>query len=143
MKFQTRFKHDRLGRTEPKGETLTRQSEANDVNINTIMRKYRQFGVTPQSVRKGVYADVSNITDYQQSLDKILTANQAFMSLDSEIRKRFANDPQKLLEFLSNDKNREEAISLGFIDKPEKVDHNLEKVSENGSQESPSLSETK
>ena len=39
-----------------------------------------------------------------------------FMALPAQLRVRFDHDPVKLLEFLENDQNRNEAIQLGLID---------------------------
>jgi len=38
------------------------------------------------------------------------------MALPAQLRVRFDHDPVKLLEFLENDQNRDEAIQLGLID---------------------------
>lgn len=37
------------------------------------------------------------------------------MDLPAKVRSRFENDPQKFLEFCSDPKNRDEAVSLGLI----------------------------
>ena len=40
-------------------------------------------------------------------------------SLLSRVRKRYNNDPAELLEFVMDEKNREEAVFLGLIEKPQ------------------------
>lgn len=59
--------------------------------------------------------------DYQAALNLVLEGNQAFNNLASETRKRFDNDPKKLLTFLSDPKNHEEAIKLGIKEHVEDV----------------------
>jgi len=98
------------------GESRTKSEYAADLDRNEIMRKYEHFGVMPHELREqGFYADVSNIPNYQDSLIAVQNGKQAFMTLPARIRKRFGNDPQNLLDFLSDDNNYEEAVKLGII----------------------------
>jgi hypothetical protein len=43
------------------------------------------------------------------------------MALPANIRSRFDNDPAKLIDFMENPANREEAESLGLVNKSEPV----------------------
>lgn len=45
-------------------------------------------------------------------------AQQNFMLLPAEIRERFNNDPGRLIAFLEDDRNKNEAIKLGIVNKP-------------------------
>jgi len=100
--------------------SLTQQNMKDQTDVNKIIKKYMKTGEwTHLSKKQGAYGDVSQITDYQQCMQKVLDANSAFASLPSQLRLRFENDPSKLLEFIQNVNNKEEAISLGLIDKPE------------------------
>lgn len=97
----------------------TQQQFAEQVDVNNIVSKYKKTGEWLHLTRKqGVYADVSNITDYKESVDKVHMAHAAFAALPSALRNRFQNDPAQLLAFLQDPSNRDEAISLGLIDKP-------------------------
>ena len=55
--------------------------------------------------------------DYAESQQIVIDANNAFANLPSRLRDRFANDPSKLLDFLSRKENLDEAISLGLVDR--------------------------
>lgn len=66
------------------------------------------------------YGDFSNAVSYQQSLNTVIMAQNAFDALSDKLKRRFDGDPAKLLEFVYNDANRDEAISLGLL-KPEAV----------------------
>lgn len=83
--------------TEVKGESLTHQSFRNECDINQIMNKYRKTGqMTHLSTHRGAYGDFTNIGDYQESLNKVILADEAFASLPAHLRKRFGNSPRKL-----------------------------------------------
>ena len=63
--------------------------------------------------------------DYADAQQLVIDANNAFANLPSRLRDRFANDPAKLLDFLSRKENLDEAISLGLVDRrdePSNVD---------------------
>lgn len=97
-------------------ESLTRQSEVEQSDINNIVK---QFGLTkqlPYGNAVPFYDDISNIpTDYHTAQQVIETLDSSFMELPAEMRYEFKNDPQNLLMFLNDDSNRQKAIQLGLI----------------------------
>lgn len=100
--------------------SLTQQQYAEECDINNIVKRYANDPATWRMLtegKKGVYADFSEIKDYQQMLNQVIHAQEAFMTLPASIRARFRNDPGSLLEFLQDPNNREEAVELGLIDK--------------------------
>jgi phage internal scaffolding protein len=99
------------------GPVKTEQHHQDAVNVNTIMRKAFQTGMLPQK-SNAFYGDFSNVVDFQTAQNAIKAAEQAFYTVPAEIRKRFENSPQKLLEFLEDADNREEAMDLGLIERP-------------------------
>jgi len=94
----------------------TRAEFANSCDINKLMSEVRRTGFVPQVVQ-GFYADVSNLGDYQQCLDRLIEARDSFAGLPAKIRRRFDNDPRSLLAFLRDPANRPEAEKLGILDK--------------------------
>lgn len=96
-------------------DTLTQQQFGDEVNINTIVRNFGLTHELPPEVPI-YYADVTDMPDYQTSLNFVRQADANFMLLPADLRSRFDNNPQLLLNFLSNDANRDEAIKLGLID---------------------------
>lgn len=99
--------------------TKTQAQFVPETDVNNIMRKYKTTGeLMHQNRKQGVYADLSDFPDYQQSLDRIIRANDAFAALPSNLRLRFQNDPSQLLTFLSNPQNYDEGVTLGLFDKP-------------------------
>lgn len=98
--------------------SLTQQQFKDECDINNIIKTYSQTGALPVSKKVGAFLDVSNVTDYQTSLQTVYEAQRAFDALPSKIRTRFENDPNQLLAFIEDDKNHDEALSLGLLEKP-------------------------
>ena len=66
----------------------------------------------------GQFADVSNVDSFASMQIHAAEARTAFERMPAKLRFRFDNDPEKLLAFLDNPENKEEAIKLGLIKKP-------------------------
>lgn len=82
------------------GVSIVQQHLKDEVDINTIVRR---FGITremPSGIDGGVYGDFSGIADYEDAVAAIKRANDGFMALPPEVRERFENDPGKLIEFV-------------------------------------------
>lgn len=58
--------------------------------------------------------DSTNLPDYQEALQTVITAENAFYALPAEMRKKFDNDPGVMIKYLEDDTNNEEAIKLGL-----------------------------
>lgn len=98
-------------------EDLAVQAYKDDSDINTIVRRFGVTGELPRSSVEPFYGDFSEAVDYQTALNMTIEARQAFDSLPSSVRSRFENDPGKLIGFLQDDSNREEAETLGLVRK--------------------------
>lgn len=103
-----------LGDFEP---TLTVQASKDETDINHIVNRYLRTGVLPE-VNQGIYADISELTDLRDAIHLVNDAQQAFLELPAEIRRRFDNDPVKLVEFAQNPNNQAEAYAMGLAQKP-------------------------
>lgn len=96
-------------------ESRTRQSEMRSADINLIMAKYQKTGVLPPATRQGFFADVSEVGDYREALDRIQRMDNYFLHLDPEVRKQFDNDPAIFLDFVSHDANLPKLEEMGLI----------------------------
>lgn len=101
----------------PKSQSLTQQHFRDEVNINTIMARARKSGHLPQ-VLGARFLDVSQGFSYQDMVNRVLEIDELFFSLPAKVRNKFANNPEKIIAFLSDESNREEAIELGLFEKP-------------------------
>lgn len=96
--------------------SLAQQHMKDECDINVIIEKFGITGQLPESPVSPQYGDFSGVTDYHSALNQINATMDDFMALPAKLRVRFDHDPVKLLEFLQNDQNRDEAIHLGLID---------------------------
>lgn len=97
--------------------TMTQQQFKDECDINNIVKKFNTTGqFTHLTSRTGQYADFSLITDYQDMLQTVQYAQEAFGSLPAEVRAQFRNDPGNLLQFIQDEKNYEKAQELGLLD---------------------------
>ncbi|UIB81478.1 internal scaffolding protein [Flyfo microvirus Tbat2_160] len=105
------------------GPSRTKQSFMDECDVNLIIKRHAETGVLPTfNNLEGHYGDFSNVDDYQSALNSVMHANAAFEALPSDVRNRFRNDPKNLLQFVLDEKNRDEAIALGLIEKPRTED---------------------
>lgn len=97
------------------GESRTKQAFKDECDINRILMKYQKTGLlTHVQTYGGRYEDLPSNLDYQESLNAIIAAETAFMSLPSSLRLRFGNDPAEFLGFVSNPANSNELVELGL-----------------------------
>lgn len=103
------------------GESRTKQSHRDQCNINTIMTRARRTGFLPGQVAGMSFGDFTSGMDFHEAQSRVAAAKSDFESLPSSIRNRFENDPAKLIAFMENESNRDEAVELGLVEKPEEV----------------------
>lgn len=94
----------------------TKQSFKDECDINVIMRRFEQTGELPLNQRPMLFGDCPDL-DFQGAMQTVVEAKERFLALPSAIRDRFANDPQRLLNFINDERNRDEAIALGLVRK--------------------------
>lgn len=100
------------------GSGRTKQSFKDECDINRIMSRYAATGVLDFiEKREARFADVSE-TDFLTAMQTVAEATTAFNSLPSALRERFENEPARLLAFLEDSRNLEEAIELGLVNRP-------------------------
>lgn len=101
--------------------SLTKQSFVGECDINTILQNFAKTGlishINPASPRYGLDMTVLP-EDYHAAMNVVIEAHDNFMNLPAATRDRFHNDPERLLEFLNDDRNHAEALELGLIDAP-------------------------
>lgn len=105
--------------------SLAKQSFAEEVDINTIVKRFGLTGQLPPEVAVPRYGDFEDVVDFHTAMNAVTYAKQEFMQLPGALRARFHNDPQELLEFVENDANRGEAEKLGLV-KPRVVEAPVE-----------------
>lgn len=97
--------------------SMTKQSFAEECDINNILKQYKQSGMLRHinaRAAQGMYADLPDDNDFQNALHVVMQAENSFASLPSKVRARFHNDPAEFLGFLADPANQDEAIALGI-----------------------------
>jgi len=115
---------------DPKSVTKTQQHFAKDLDIKNIVAKYKRTGVLGNPLntnRKPFYGDFTVIKDLQGALEVVQTAQDGWNRLPTDLKIRFNQNPQDLLDFVSNPANLEEGVKLGLIPE-EKLPPKVEKV---------------
>lgn len=96
----------------------TDQSFKAECDVNNIINRYMKTGEINHRARTaGIYGDFSNITDLKESMELVKYANEQFMEIPAEIRKKFGNDPTQLTEWLQDPKNLDDAIKHGLLER--------------------------
>lgn len=95
-------------------ETRTQQQFKDEVDINTIVERFGVTGETPPQMTFPNEQDFTEAFDFQTSMNVIVQAREAFMTLPAKTRARFQNDPQQFMEFVHNNENADEAIKMGL-----------------------------
>jgi phage internal scaffolding protein len=94
--------------------SMTVQSQAEDADINVLMRRYGITGKMPDNVKLPTYGDFTHVMDYRSAFDAVRQANERFMEIPAEVRARFNHDPQQLLDFVENPANADQLVQLGL-----------------------------
>lgn len=96
--------------------SLAQQNFAGECDINNILDNWERNNVlTHLNQMEGQYADLPETSDYQTAMNTVISAQNMFAELPSKIRDRFANDPEKFMQFMHDPKNFDEAVSLGLL----------------------------
>lgn len=109
--------------------SMTKQEFKNDVNMNSIMKRYRSTGILPVSNAKAVFGDFSKVYDYQTAVQKVMEIDEEFLKLPSHVRERYGNNPDMFMQAISNHQGLQALINEGIIKENSniKVDDNDKK----------------
>lgn len=97
------------------GPSMTQQSFAEEVDINTIVRRFGLTGELPQNVVVPQVGDFTAVTDFQTAMNVVRSAEEAFAEMPADVRERFSNDPGKFMDFVHDPANRDDAKKLGLL----------------------------
>lgn len=100
-------------------EDMAKQEFKEEVDINTLVRRFNLTGELPQGVRMPEYGDFTGISDYHTAMNVIQEAHSAFALMPAEIRERFRNDPGEFVAFCENPANLAEARAMGLVPEAE------------------------
>jgi len=102
--------------------SMTKQNHTAECDINNIMAKYKRTGLIDHvNHYQGEYADVTNLGDFQEALNTVAAAQEAFDQLPASVRKEFDNDPGKFVHFVENPDNIDKMVEMGLATRPNPV----------------------
>ena len=98
----------------PPEESVVQQQFSEEVDINTIVRRFGLTGMVPVVESQPIVGGFAEVVDYQSALNAVIRAEEAFMSVPGTIRARFDHDPGKFLAFIDDPANADELVTLGL-----------------------------
>lgn len=102
----------------PPHEDKAVQDQKEDADINVLVQRFGLTGHMPEAQAIPFWGDFSEVGTFQEALQQLQEAEDHFNALPATVRARFQNNPAELIDFVRNDQNREEAISIGLLPKP-------------------------
>jgi len=105
--------------TFPKNEGRTKESFAEQCEINNIMARHQKTGALTHINKHQAQYGFATSNDFAESMRIVKTAQDMFNALPSNIRTRCANDPGQFLDFVQNPENELEMQKLGLIPEQE------------------------
>lgn len=98
-----------------KSPSMTSQHPAEETDINKIIGRLQKGQVVMTSAGQPFYGDVSDLGGLQEAIMKVQEAEDLFMQYPAQVRERFDNDPVKMVQFLEDANNHQEAVKLGLV----------------------------
>ena len=99
----------------PQGESRTKQSFADQCEINNIINKFQATGAITHANKHQLHYGETDGTTFHEAMNIVCEAQEAFSELPSSLRSRFGNDPAAYLDFVSNEENKPEMAKLGLL----------------------------
>lgn len=101
-------------------KSRTRQEFKKECDVNEIMRRFKVTGVMPVGNATPRYLDCSAVPNFQDAMQILIDAENAFMRLPALVRKEFDNDPQAFVAFAQDGANLGKLREWGLAE-PEKA----------------------
>lgn len=97
--------------TEP---SLTKQADFDRANIHSLLSRFQKSGHIRQVTAQPLQGGIPDVDSFHEAMNIVTTARQSFDALPSQIREKFENNPAKMLQFVSDEKNQSELVALGL-----------------------------
>lgn len=101
--------------------SMTKQEFRDECDIQNILKQFKATGIVnhiSSKAAQGAYMDLPDNLDFQDAMNTVLQAQEAFATLPSKVRGRFQNDPEQFLAFMADPANKAEAAALGLLKTP-------------------------
>lgn len=100
--------------------SLTVQSFKEEVDLNTLLKRFGIGYELPENHRMPNYGDFDTITSFHDAMNAVTAATTEFQKLPAHIRAEFDNSPAKFHDAALYEENRArfEALGLSIAKKP-------------------------
>lgn len=96
--------HERLS-FECVGPSKARQEFKKETDVNELMRRFKKTGVLPVNGVAPKFLDCCDVPQFQEAMQVMLDATEAFRKLPAIVRKEFDNDAEKFVVFAQDKEN--------------------------------------
>lgn len=104
----------------PPGSGRTKQSFKDECDINQILARFKRTRTFDfVNTMQPRYGDCTGL-EFRQAMETVAGAKSMFHAMPAHLRARFNNDPAEFLDFVNDERNRDEARELGLL-RPEEV----------------------
>jgi len=100
-------------------DNRTKQGDKDSTDINVIVRRYRDAGLTPVPATPPMYGDMSGPQELQDALAVLQHGTETFSKLSATQREAFRNDPVQFVREAMDDRSLEKFQKLGLARKAE------------------------
>jgi len=94
----------------------TKQSMAEECDINIIMAKFERTGFVSHLAKHGGSYGFASAVDFHDAMNVVTKAEQMFADLPAKARRRFGGDASSFLEFVQDSENLDEMVELGLAE---------------------------
>ena len=103
--------------------SMTCQQFAGEADVNYLIDRYKRTGsyYDPMSAVNGAppriptFADISDLSDMQTSLETVFRAQEIFAALPAVLRERWNNNPAELVAYASDPAHEAELVKCGVL----------------------------
>lgn len=96
-------------------ESLAIQSAREEVDINTIVKRFGLTGSLPEDLKMPQSGDFTGVPDFHAAMNMVRSAQEEFLKVPADVRARFGNDPGAFMAFLDDNGNYAEAKRMGLL----------------------------
>lgn len=97
-------------------QMVTKQSHKAECDIHNILRQFQRTGIiTHVQNARPTYMDLPSDVDFQQALETMRIAEEAFADLPAAVRSHFENDPKRFLSAFDDPSQEATLRSFGLL----------------------------
>lgn len=95
---------------------MTKQEFKDECDIENILKQFSKTGIIEHITKQEAqWLELPDAMDYQQSLETMRQAQEAFESLPSVVREKYDNNPERFLEALHDPSQKDYLTEVGIF----------------------------